>query len=148
MAAAFINTAAAGEYKKYVVKKGDTLWDIAKEEVEGNISSTVIKISRENGLSNPDFIVVGQTLKIRDKEYVVKKEISRPEITETIIRDQEKEIKEGYPSKYLAERINLPLVISLSAFIAVFCFFYDQVFFGYREKRGKVNLGHRIIAKK
>ena len=32
IAAAFINTAVAGEYKEYVQKKGDTLWSIAKKE--------------------------------------------------------------------------------------------------------------------
>ena len=203
IAAAFINTAVAGEYKEYVVKKGDTLWSIAKKEANsnivfavskiskannlsnpnliipgqilkigdeeylarkgdtlwgiakkkmaGDITSTVINISRENGLFNPDFIVAGQVLKIRGEE-VVKKEIPRlkiaPEIPQAIVKDQEKRTEEKYSSKYLAERINLPLVISLSTFIAVFCFFYDQVFFESREKRGKVNLGHRIISKK
>ncbi len=43
----------------YIVKKGDTLWKIAKE-----FGSTVDDIVRTNGIENPDVIAVGQKLYI------------------------------------------------------------------------------------
>ena len=43
----------------YIVKKGDTLWKIAKE-----FGSTVDDIARTNGIENPDVIQVGQKLYI------------------------------------------------------------------------------------
>ena len=43
----------------YIVKKGDTLWNIAKE-----FGSTIDDIVRTNGLENPDQIQIGQKLYI------------------------------------------------------------------------------------
>ena len=43
----------------YIVKKGDTLWKIAKE-----FGSTVDDIARTNGIEDPDVIQVGQKLYI------------------------------------------------------------------------------------
>ena len=43
----------------YIVKKGDTLWNIAKE-----FGSTVDDIVRTNGIENPDQIQVSQKLYI------------------------------------------------------------------------------------
>ena len=41
----------------YIVKKGDTLWNIAKM-----FGSTVDSIARVNGIENPDEINIGQKL--------------------------------------------------------------------------------------
>ena len=41
----------------YIVKKGDTLWDLAKK-----FNTTVSELARINNIKNPDYIVVGQKL--------------------------------------------------------------------------------------
>ena len=43
----------------YIVKKGDTLWNIAKE-----FGSTVEDIVKANGIENPDVIQIGEKLYI------------------------------------------------------------------------------------
>lgn len=43
----------------YIVKKGDTIWEIAKE-----FGSTVDDIVRANGIENPDQISIGEKLYI------------------------------------------------------------------------------------
>ena len=49
----------ASSYRTYVVKKGDTLSGIAKK-----FGTTYQKIASDNGIANPNLIVVGQKLKI------------------------------------------------------------------------------------
>lgn len=88
-----------GEIKKqennYVVKKGDSLWKIA----ENNLGSGFkwIEISRINNLRNPDLIFSGQELKmpvtevakseVTSGEYVVKKGDSLWKISERLYKD-------------------------------------------------------------
>lgn len=43
----------------YTVVKGDTLWDIARK-----YNTTVDKLVQLNGISNPDYIVIGQVLRL------------------------------------------------------------------------------------
>ncbi|WP_077616500.1 glycoside hydrolase family 25 protein [Caenibacillus caldisaponilyticus] len=67
---------AAQEVTTYTVKKGDTLWAIAKK-----YHTTVSALAKLNGFENPDLIYPGQKLKISGsstapsstKVYVVKK---------------------------------------------------------------------------
>lgn len=47
----------------YIVRKGDTLSAIAKSH-----NTTVAELASANGLRNPNFIQVGQTLRIPTKE--------------------------------------------------------------------------------
>lgn len=47
----------------YIVRKGDTLTAIAKSH-----NTTVAELASANGLRNPNFIQVGQTLRIPTKE--------------------------------------------------------------------------------
>ena len=49
----------------YIVKKGDTLWNIAKE-----FGSTVDGIARVNGIENRDLIMPGQKLYIPKFERI------------------------------------------------------------------------------
>lgn len=60
---------ATGGVTQYVVKPGDTLWEIAKK-----FGVTVDDIVKANGIKNPSLIRVGQVLKIPCGfiEYVVK----------------------------------------------------------------------------
>ncbi len=51
------NTKSAAMASEYIVKKGDTLWDISRNE---NVSSS--KIKEYNNLSNSSFLKVGQVL--------------------------------------------------------------------------------------
>lgn len=54
------STESAPVVKKYTVKSGDTLWNIAKKNLgNGNRYSDIAKI---NGIKNPNLIVVGQVL--------------------------------------------------------------------------------------
>jgi LysM repeat protein len=51
------------EYKDYTVKKGDTLWDISKSELQDNFQWPMIW--KENlRINNPDLIYPGQVIKI------------------------------------------------------------------------------------
>ena len=62
-----LNGFTAGQttnYFEYTVKKGDTLWDLAKKYLGNGIKYKEIKSL--NGL-NSDTIYVGQTLKISNK---------------------------------------------------------------------------------
>ena len=52
----------------YIVKKGDTLWNIAKE-----FGSTVDGIARVNGIENRDLIIPGQKLYIPKFERISEK---------------------------------------------------------------------------
>ena len=52
----------------YIVKKGDTLWNIAKE-----FRSTVDGIARVNGIENKDLIMPGQKLYIPKFEKISEK---------------------------------------------------------------------------
>lgn len=52
----------------YIVKKGDTLWEIAKE-----FGSTVDGIARVNGIENRDLIIQGQKLYIPKFERIMEK---------------------------------------------------------------------------
>ena len=52
----------------YIVKKGDTLWEIAKE-----FGSTVDGIARVNGIENRDLIIPGQKLYIPKFERIMEK---------------------------------------------------------------------------
>lgn len=58
------------EDKVYKVKKGDTLWGISKQFY--GVGSLYYLIARENNITNPDKIRVGQKLIIPDVELVEK----------------------------------------------------------------------------
>ena len=53
----------------YTVKKGDTLSEIAKQ-----YGTTYQDIAKSNGISNPNLIYAGQTLKIGDDSAATKTE--------------------------------------------------------------------------
>lgn len=57
------NVTASGEFETYVVKKGDTIWDIIKKYP----GVTEAEIMQWNGLSDAAKIQAGQKLKIRPK---------------------------------------------------------------------------------
>ena len=61
------NVGVNNDYFTYIIKKGDTLWDIARL-----YNTTVSKIKELNNL-NANTIKVGQSLKIPGKLYIVKK---------------------------------------------------------------------------
>nr|WP_243183536.1 LysM peptidoglycan-binding domain-containing protein [Anaerosolibacter carboniphilus] len=48
--------------KQYIVKNGDTLWAIAKKEL--NNGSKYAEIAKINGIKNPDALYVGQVLRL------------------------------------------------------------------------------------
>ena len=48
------------EFITYVVKAGDTLWDIAK-----NFNTTINQIMRDNDIRNPSRLMPGEELKIK-----------------------------------------------------------------------------------
>jgi LysM repeat protein len=50
-------------YQVYTVKKGDTLWDIAKR-----YKTTVSALARLNDLKNPSLIFAGQKIRIREEK--------------------------------------------------------------------------------
>lgn len=56
--------------KTYTVKKGDTLWAIAKE-----YGKTVRELAEYNGIGNPNLIYVGQKIKIPGTKEEVKADI-------------------------------------------------------------------------
>lgn len=60
----------------YTVKKGDTLSDIAKR-----YGTTYQEIAKANGISNPNLIQVGQTLKIGSDDSTAPKTTSTPAAT-------------------------------------------------------------------
>ena len=55
-----VNSNKLGESNTYIVKSGDTLWSIARR-----YNTTVNNIVNSNKISNPNFIVVGQEIKIK-----------------------------------------------------------------------------------
>lgn len=59
--------------KEYVVKKGETLWEISKK-IYGTGELYHI-IAKENEISNPDTIQNGQIIKIPDVEFYTEKEV-------------------------------------------------------------------------
>lgn len=62
------DTAAQSSTSEYVVKAGDTLWNIAEQIYsDGQLYS---RISRDNNLSNPDKILVGQKLVIGSQDSI------------------------------------------------------------------------------
>lgn len=61
------NVGVNNDYFTYIIKKGDTLWDIARL-----YNTTVDKIKSLNNL-NGNTIKVGQSLKVPGKLYIVKK---------------------------------------------------------------------------
>jgi len=84
------------EYKEYTVKKGDTLWDITRNEL--NDSFLWPKVWKENPeIINPDRIYPNQKIKI--PLYLIQKEIPAAEIPEV-----KKEIKKE-PKKEVVRKI-------------------------------------------
>ena len=59
--------------KEYVVKKGETLWEISKK-IYGTGELYHI-IAKENKISNPDTIQNGHIIKIPDVEFYTEKEV-------------------------------------------------------------------------
>ena len=53
----------------YIVKKGDTLWEIAKK-----YNTTIDEIVRVNGIEDPDVINVGQKIFISRYQKVLENE--------------------------------------------------------------------------
>jgi LysM repeat protein len=84
------------EYKDYIVKKGDTLWDISQKELGDPFLWP--KIWKENtGIANPDRIYPGQ--KIRIPLYLLQKEIPLTQIPEAKVEKKEE------PKKEIAKKI-------------------------------------------
>jgi LysM repeat protein len=65
LALAFSTTRAAGGSAeaggRYVVKPGDTLWEIASDHYDGDPRGAVLRLQKRNGLTNPT-LVPGMTL--------------------------------------------------------------------------------------
>ncbi|MDD3841070.1 MAG: LysM peptidoglycan-binding domain-containing protein [Clostridia bacterium] len=55
-----ISVAAKKQEKIHIVKKGDTLWDIAKK-----YNTTIKKLAKDNGIKDPNLIYPGQKIKIK-----------------------------------------------------------------------------------
>ncbi len=53
-----------GGYREYTVRKGDTLWGLARNFA----GTTAEQIARENGISNPDRIHPGQKIRLKTSE--------------------------------------------------------------------------------
>lgn len=86
------------EYKDYTIVKGDTLWDISQKELQDPFLWP--KIWKENpDIMNPDRIYPQQKIKI--PLYILQKEISIPEVTETKIKREE-------PKKEMVEKVEPP----------------------------------------
>jgi len=63
-----VTTKKAGD-KEITIKKGDVLWNIAKQQLgahatDNQIANYVQKLAKLNGLNNPDLIKAGNTLKL------------------------------------------------------------------------------------
>lgn len=56
----------------YTVKAGDTLWDLAVNRFHVNLDDLI----RDNNISNPDLIQVGQQLKIRETVQLPSSEVT------------------------------------------------------------------------
>ncbi|MFC2086791.1 LysM peptidoglycan-binding domain-containing protein [Bacteroidota bacterium] len=56
--------AGLGESSIYVVKKGDNLWNIAKLKFGDPLMYK--KIAQKNEIENPDFIIIGQKLNLKE----------------------------------------------------------------------------------
>ncbi|MEW6419397.1 MAG: LysM peptidoglycan-binding domain-containing protein [Nitrospirota bacterium] len=106
------------EYKDYIIKKGDTLWDISKGELEDPFLWP--KIWKENPeIKNPDLIYPDQKIKI--PLYLIKevapKEVAPKPVEEAVpeIKPKIKEIKKEEPvvkikpveRKYLVDKDTL-----------------------------------------
>jgi LysM repeat protein len=101
------------EYKDYIIKKGDTLWDISKGELEDPFLWP--KIWKENPeIKNPDLIYPDQKIKI--PLYLIKEVAPKP-VKETVpeIKPKTKEVKKEEPvvkikpveRKYLVDKDTL-----------------------------------------
>jgi len=61
-AAVVVTQAASKKYQTIIVKRGDTVWNIANSLSDGkNVRSLVNEISNVNGI-NPDQVVTGQEI--------------------------------------------------------------------------------------
>ena len=100
--------------KEYVVKKGETLWEISKK-IYGTGELYHI-IAKENKISNPDTIQNGQIIKIPDVEFYTEKEVleeaekceeykKETDRLNNIINKLEKWIKENNLGKYRTENV-------------------------------------------
>lgn len=97
-----IGVAEESEYKDYVVKKGDTLWDISKEELKDPFVWP--KVWKENPeIKNPDLIYPDQ--KIRIPLYLLKKEEKKEEFVSERVEVKPEPIEEFV----IPERVEKPV---------------------------------------
>lgn len=113
----FLVSAQTQEYKDYIIKKGDTLWDISKEELMDPFLWP--KIWKENPeIKNPDLIYPDQKIKIPlYLKEVAPKVVTPKPVEEALpeIKPEVKEVKEEEPvikikpveKKYLVDKDTL-----------------------------------------